>query len=42
MGLGLTEGLWHLRTDSKPGWFALGCNELPVMGGNQGKLPNHS
>lgn len=38
MGLGLMEGLWHLRTDSKLGWFALGCNELPVTGGNQGKL----
>lgn len=37
----LKEGLW-LQTDPKPEWSALGCNELPVTGGNQGKLLNHA
>lgn len=42
VGLVLKEGLSHRWTDPKPQWSALGYNELPITGVNQGKLLNHA
>lgn len=40
MGLVLKAGLSYLCAYPKPDWCALGCNEVPITGGNQGEPLN--
>ena len=42
MSLALKEGFSHLCTCPEPDWSALGCNEVPITGGNQGELLNRA